>query len=53
MSAHPHRDELLARLLRAVRATGLPLGCWCHPQPCHADVLTELLVQFESTAEAA
>lgn len=51
--AHPRRDELLAGLLRQVRTTGLPLGCWCHPQPCHADVLAELLTQFEGTAEPA
>lgn len=22
---------------------GKVLGCWCSPQPCHGDVLTELL----------
>jgi len=22
---------------------GKTLGCWCHPLPCHADVLQELL----------
>lgn len=21
---------------------GQALGCWCHPRPCHADVLAEL-----------
>ncbi|MBV6697709.1 DUF4326 domain-containing protein [Kitasatospora aureofaciens] len=21
---------------------GHRLGCWCHPLPCHADVLTDL-----------
>lgn len=21
----------------------LALGCWCHPEPCHADLLAELL----------
>jgi len=21
---------------------GKRLGCWCHPQPCHGDVLAEL-----------
>lgn len=34
------RPELLARLgeLRGKR-----LGCYCHPLPCHGDVLVELL----------
>lgn len=22
---------------------GKQLGCWCHPEPCHGDVLLELL----------
>lgn len=22
---------------------GKVLGCWCHPKPCHGDVLVELL----------
>lgn len=24
---------------------GKRLGCWCHPKPCHGDVLVELLQQ--------
>lgn len=24
---------------------GKRLGCWCHPKPCHGDVLVELLNQ--------
>lgn len=32
-------DALAAR----VQATGLPLGCWCAPKACHADVLAELI----------
>ena len=34
------RPELLARL-RAGELTERALGCWCAPQPCHADVLAE------------
>jgi hypothetical protein len=30
------RKDLLARL---PELTGKRLGCWCHPQPCHAQVL--------------
>jgi hypothetical protein len=22
------------------------LGCWCHPKPCHGDVLSELVISY-------
>ena len=25
---------------------GKKLGCWCHPEPCHGDILLELLMLF-------
>ncbi|MCP2170336.1 DUF4326 domain-containing protein [Goodfellowiella coeruleoviolacea] len=34
------QPELLRRL-RAGELTGRALGCWCAPEPCHADVLAE------------
>lgn len=34
------RQDLLRRL-RAGELSGVALGCWCAPQPCHADVLRE------------
>jgi hypothetical protein len=34
------QPELLARI-SAGELTGRALGCWCAPQPCHADVLVE------------
>ncbi|WP_199433852.1 DUF4326 domain-containing protein [Qaidamihabitans albus] len=34
------QPELLRRL-RAGELTGRALGCWCAPEPCHADVLLE------------
>ena len=34
------RPDLLA-LLPGLR--GKTLACWCHPEPCHADVLAELI----------
>ncbi|MQA12218.1 MAG: DUF4326 domain-containing protein [Pseudonocardiaceae bacterium] len=34
------RDDLLDRL-RAGELDGMALGCWCAPQPCHAEVLLE------------
>ena len=30
----------LTRLLPTLK--GKVLGCWCHPRPCHGDVLLEL-----------
>ena len=33
------RPELLARLPELKNKT---LGCWCHPQACHGDILAEL-----------
>jgi hypothetical protein len=32
-------DELMARLHEL---EGKILGCWCHPLPCHADILVAL-----------
>merc|ERR1712232_829733 len=26
---------------------GRKLGCWCHPDPCHGDVLVELLQELK------
>lgn len=34
------QPELCSRLRRG-ELTGKALGCWCAPQPCHADVLAE------------
>lgn len=33
------RPDLLARL---GELKGKVLGCWCHPAPCHGDILKEL-----------
>jgi hypothetical protein len=27
---------------------GKVLGCWCHPEPCHADILLKLIGEFSS-----
>jgi hypothetical protein len=34
------RPDLMALL---PTLTGKVLGCWCHPQECHGDVLVELI----------
>jgi hypothetical protein len=31
----------LLRRIREGELTGRALGCWCAPEPCHADVLTD------------
>jgi hypothetical protein len=41
--ARPTLDADLAALWKQTQGGRLPLGCWCHPRPCHADVLAELL----------
>jgi hypothetical protein len=28
---------------------GKTLGCWCHPEACHGDILIELINQLEET----
>jgi hypothetical protein len=45
------RPDLLA-LLPTLK--GKVLGCWCHPQECHGDVLVELIEGApEAPAQAA
>lgn len=41
--ARPDLPELLDALRLATRHGELPLGCWCAPLACHADILAELL----------
>ncbi len=42
------RPDLLASLSDL---EGQPLGCWCSPEPCHGDVLIELLQQSTSQSK--
>lgn len=28
------------------KLVGKNLGCWCHPEPCHGDVIVELLNKY-------
>ena len=46
LQARLARDPLFLEPLRACTR----LGCWCAPEPCHADILVEML---EATAGAA
>jgi hypothetical protein len=39
------QPELLASLHEL---HGKTLGCWCHPLPCHGDVLVELIEQLDA-----
>ena len=33
--------------LELLKLRGKKLGCWCHPEPCHGDILLELIKKFE------
>jgi hypothetical protein len=39
-------DPELVKKLVALR--GKNLGCWCAPEPCHGNVLLELIPQFDT-----
>jgi hypothetical protein len=43
--ALPDLEEQLADLWGQTRHGELPLGCWCSPLPCHADILAALLAE--------
>lgn len=44
----------LAQLLRLVKRNGsLVLLCWCHPEPCHADVIRARLLAALGEADDA
>lgn len=43
LMARPTLESDLEYLWLETVAGNLPLGCWCHPEPCHADVLADLL----------
>jgi hypothetical protein len=51
------RDEVIDKYEARIRAdsqlmdlipslTGLTLGCWCHPLPCHGDMLLKLVREY-------
>tara|TARA_Y100000389_G_C17280313_1_gene422615 strand:+ start:92 stop:454 length:363 start_codon:yes stop_codon:yes gene_type:complete len=39
-------DELLRHEL--LKLKNKKLGCWCYPEPCHGDVLIELIKLYEN-----
>jgi hypothetical protein len=39
-----NKSPELVKELKKLR--GKNLGCWCHPEPCHGDVLLELLDKY-------
>jgi hypothetical protein len=45
LTALPDRDEQLAILARKLVICGMPLGCWCAPKTCHAEVLAEAILE--------
>ncbi len=44
MAAKLKGDPELVKELVAMK--GKNLGCWCAPEPCHADVLLDLIKQY-------
>jgi hypothetical protein len=38
-------NALLSELWEQTDRGRSPLGCWCHPEDCHADLLAELLAE--------
>ena len=37
-------DELKTELLKLKNKN---LGCWCHPEPCHGDILLKLIKKYK------
>lgn len=42
------RPDLIAKLSTL---SGKKLGCWCHPNPCHGDILIELFKKYVLTVD--
>jgi len=42
-----HEDELIEELLKL---DGKRLACYCKPEPCHGDVLVEIIDYLKETA---
>lgn len=38
--------ELISRL---GEVKGLTLGCWCHPKPCHGDVILKVAEEINAS----
>ena len=43
--ARPTLEQDLADLWEQTGRGAKPLGCWCAPRACHADLLAELLTE--------
>lgn len=46
MSDKVESDYVLRQVL--LELDGKNLGCWCHPEPCHGDVLLELIQKYKN-----
>jgi hypothetical protein len=42
-------NSLIEKLLKL---KGKTLGCWCHPDPCHGDVLVKLIGEYDAIKES-
>ena len=51
-----YRDYIIDRLVKSeelvkelLSMRGKNLGCWCAPEPCHGDILLELIEEFHES----
>lgn len=42
---NPHILKALHNIYEASKDQDIYLVCWCHPLPCHADVIKEIIEQ--------
>jgi Domain of unknown function (DUF4326) len=51
IAAYRHHLDLSPGLkMRLPELRGKVLGCWCHPAPCHGDVLCEAAAEWRPSA---
>jgi len=45
------REKLQNRIWKKqlLNLEGKNLGCWCHPEPCHGDILLKLIQEYKRT----
>jgi hypothetical protein len=54
-----YRDYMIDLLVKSPKLVeellsmrGKDLGCWCAPEPCHGDILLELIEEFHCSEES-
>jgi hypothetical protein len=41
------REKIETGAVSLLELQGKTLGCWCHPEPCHGDILLRLIEEYE------